>query len=98
MVAKLPLVTSVSSVAGIALCLLLTSPAAADVPLPVQGSLTVTVPGDPLTPITLTAGSPSPAMTFTAFGIGLSGFPNSTNFAAEIQVRPSTGVTWGTDG
>lgn len=91
-----PLLAS-SSVAGIVLGLMLTSPATADVPLPVQGSLTVTVPGG-VTPITLTAGASSPAMTFTAFGIGLSGFPNSTNFAAEIQVRPSTGVTWSTDG
>lgn len=92
------LLLTFSAIVGILVGLGLASPASADVPLPVQGSLTVTEPGTQ-TPITLIAGTPStpaptPEMTYTAFGIGLSGFPYSTNFAAEIQVRPSTGVLW----
>lgn len=89
--------SGVIAAAAVLAATVLTGPAAnADVALPVRGSLTVTVPGTS-TPITVTPGQPSPAMTYTASGIGLSGFPNSTRFASEIQVRPggSTGsVMW----
>lgn len=87
----------VSILTGLLLVLGLSTPASADIALPVDGSVTTTVPGTQ-TPITLTAGNSSPAMTFTAFGIGLSGVPNSTRFATQIQVRPSFNTTWSTEG
>lgn len=86
-----------SASVGILLGLGIVSPASADIATLVEGSVTTTVPGTQ-TPITLTAASPSPAMTFTAFGIGLSGVPNSTRFATQIQVRPSVNTTWGLEG
>lgn len=67
--------------------------AQASVPLPVSGSLTVTVPGS-TTPITLTAGQATPAMTYTAFGIGLSGFGTGNSLPTNIQVRPSSLTIW----
>lgn len=83
-----------SASVGILLGLGIVSPASADIALSVDGgSVTATVPGTQ-TPITLTAGSSSPAMTFSAFGIGLSGVPNSTKFATQIQVRPNNNTTW----
>lgn len=72
------------------------SPAQAATPI-LNGTLTVTVPGTS-TPITLNDNGPSPAMTLTSIGVGLSGRGFGNTLLTRVEIHPSTGLSWAAGG